>query len=79
LNTKKDAILANELNSLDIQEILSLLPHRYPMLLIDRVIDFTPGESLHAIKNVSVNEPIFTGYFLNQSIFPGVLILEAMA
>ncbi|HBW97241.1 MAG TPA: 3-hydroxyacyl-[acyl-carrier-protein] dehydratase FabZ, partial [Pseudoalteromonas sp.] len=71
--------MANELNSLDIQEILSLLPHRYPMLLIDRVIDFTPGESLHAIKNVSVNEPIFTGHFPNQPIFPGVLILEAMA
>ena len=75
----KDAILANELNSLDIQEILSLLPHRYPMLLIDRVIDFTPGESLHAIKNVSINEPIFTGHFPNQPIFPGVLILESMA
>jgi 3-hydroxyacyl-[acyl-carrier-protein] dehydratase len=79
LTTNKDAILANELNSLDIQEILSLLPHRYPMLLIDRVIDFTPGESLHAIKNVSINEPIFTGHFPNQPIFPGVLILEAMA
>jgi 3-hydroxyacyl-[acyl-carrier-protein] dehydratase len=79
LNTKKDAILANELNSLDIQEILSLLPHRYPMLLIDRVIDFTPGESLHAIKNVSINEPVFTGHFPNQPIFPGVLILESMA
>jgi 3-hydroxyacyl-[acyl-carrier-protein] dehydratase len=79
LNTNKDAILANELNSLDIQEILALLPHRYPMLLIDRVIDFTPGKSLHAIKNVSINEPIFTGHFPNQPIFPGVLILEAMA
>ena len=71
--------MANELNSLDIQEILNLLPHRYPMLLIDRVIDFTPGKSLHAIKNVSFNEPIFTGHFPNQPIFPGVLILEAMA
>ncbi|MEN8636072.1 3-hydroxyacyl-ACP dehydratase FabZ [Pseudoalteromonas distincta] len=71
--------MANELNSLDIQEILALLPHRYPMLLIDRVIDFTPGKSLHAIKNVSINEPIFTGHFPNQPIFPGVLILESMA
>jgi len=71
--------LANELNSLDIQDILSLLPHRYPMLLVDRVLDYTPGESLHAIKNVTVNEPIFTGHFPNQPIFPGVLILEAMA
>ena len=49
------------------------------MLLIDRVIDFTPGKTLHAIKNVSINEPIFTGHFPNQPIFPGVLILEAMA
>ncbi|WP_404339260.1 3-hydroxyacyl-ACP dehydratase FabZ [Pseudoalteromonas mariniglutinosa] len=71
--------MANELNSLDIQEILSLLPHRYPMLLVDRVLDFTPGKSLHAIKNVTINEPIFTGHFPNQPIFPGVLILEAMA
>ena len=71
--------MANELNSLDIQDILSLLPHRYPMLLVDRVLDYTPGESLHAIKNVTVNEPIFTGHFPNQPIFPGVLILEAMA
>ncbi|NMM41264.1 3-hydroxyacyl-ACP dehydratase FabZ [Pseudoalteromonas arctica] len=71
--------MANELNSLDIQEILSLLPHRYPMLLVDRVLDYTPGESLHAIKNVTFNEPIFTGHFPNQPIFPGVLILEAMA
>ena len=79
MKTNKDAILANELNSLDIQDILSLLPHRYPMLLVDRVLDYTPGESLHAIKNVTVNEPIFTGHFPNQPIFPGVLILEAMA
>jgi 3-hydroxyacyl-[acyl-carrier-protein] dehydratase len=71
--------LANELNSFDIQEILKLLPHRYPMLLVDRVLDYKPGEYLHAIKNVTVNEPIFTGHFPNQPIFPGVLILEAMA
>lgn len=71
--------MANELNSFDIQEILRLLPHRYPFLLIDRVIDFTPGESLHAIKNVTINEPIFTGHFPERPIFPGVLILEAMA
>lgn len=71
--------MANELNSFDIQEILKLLPHRYPMLLVDRVLDYKPGEYLHAIKNVTVNEPIFTGHFPNQPIFPGVLILEAMA
>ncbi|ASD66544.1 MULTISPECIES: 3-hydroxyacyl-ACP dehydratase FabZ [Pseudoalteromonas] len=71
--------MANELNSFDIQEILKLLPHRYPMLLVDKVVDFKPGEYLHAIKNVTINEPIFTGHFPEQPIFPGVLILEAMA
>jgi 3-hydroxyacyl-[acyl-carrier-protein] dehydratase len=71
--------LANQLNSLQIQEIMALLPHRYPFLLIDRVLDFTPGESLTALKNVTINEPIFTGHFPGMPIFPGVLILEAMA
>ncbi|MEH8021831.1 3-hydroxyacyl-ACP dehydratase FabZ [Rheinheimera metallidurans] len=71
--------MANQLNSLQIQEIMALLPHRYPFLLIDRVLDYTPGESLTAVKNVSVNEPIFTGHFPNMPIFPGVLILEALA
>ncbi|MGI5309447.1 3-hydroxyacyl-ACP dehydratase FabZ [Rheinheimera sp. WS51] len=71
--------MANQLNSLQIQEIMALLPHRYPFLLIDRVLDYTPGESLTAIKNVSINEPIFTGHFPNMPIFPGVLILEALA
>jgi len=71
--------LANQLNSLEIQEIMALLPHRYPFLLIDRVVDYTPGESLTAIKNVTINEPIFTGHFPGMPIFPGVLILEAMA
>jgi 3-hydroxyacyl-[acyl-carrier-protein] dehydratase len=71
--------LANELNGFDIQEILKLLPHRYPMLLVDKVIDYKAGEYLHAVKNVTVNEPIFTGHFPDQPIFPGVMILEAMA
>lgn len=71
--------MANQLNSLQIQEIMALLSHRYPFLLIDRVLDYTPGESLTAIKNVTVNEPIFTGHFPGMPIFPGVLILEALA
>lgn len=71
--------MANQLNSLEIQEIMALLPHRYPFLLIDRVLDFTPGESLTAVKNVTINEPIFTGHFPGMPIFPGVLILEALA
>jgi 3-hydroxyacyl-[acyl-carrier-protein] dehydratase len=71
--------LANQLNSLDIQEIMALLPHRYPFLLIDKVLDYTPGESLTAVKNVTMNEPVFTGHFPSMPIFPGVLILEALA
>ena len=71
--------MTNSLNTIEIQEIMALLPHRYPFLLIDRVLDYTPGESLTAIKNVTINEPIFTGHFPGMPIFPGVLILEAMA
>lgn len=71
--------MANQLNSLDIQEIMALLPHRYPFLLIDKVLDYTPGESLTAVKNVTINEPVFTGHFPGMPIFPGVLILEALA
>ena len=66
-------------NGFDIQTILRVLPHRYPMLLVDRVIDYKLGESLHAIKNITINEQIFNGHFPAQAIFPGVLILEAMA
>lgn len=64
---------------MDIQEILEHLPHRYPFLLIDRVLECEPGKSLVAIKNVSVNEPMFTGHFPERPIFPGVLIMEALA
>lgn len=63
----------------DIREILKYLPHRYPFLMIDRVTDYQANESLTAIKNVTFNEPIFTGHFPQSPIFPGVLILEAMA
>lgn len=62
-----------------IEEIRRFLPHRYPFLLIDRVLDFVPGETLTAIKNVSVNEPFFTGHFPETPIMPGVLIIEALA
>ncbi|WP_261922463.1 3-hydroxyacyl-ACP dehydratase FabZ [Shewanella sp. NFH-SH190041] len=71
--------MSNEMNTMDIKEILQYLPHRYPFLLIDRVLDFTPGETLHAIKNVTINEPFFQGHFPVQPVMPGVLILEAMA
>ena len=66
-------------NVINVEEIQTVIPHRYPMLLVDRVLDFEPGQWLHAIKNVSINEPIFTGHFPDLAIFPGVLILEAMA
>ena len=56
-----------------------MLPHRYPFLLVDRVIEVEPGASLSAIKNVTINEPFFQGHFPGQPIMPGVLILEAMA
>ena len=67
------------MNSLDIHEILKLLPHRYPFLLIDRVLDYKPDSHLIGIKNVTHNEPYFTGHFPQRPIMPGVLILEAMA
>lgn len=68
-----------ELKVVEIEEIMRLLPHRYPFLMVDRVLDFEEGKWLTAVKNVSVNEPCFTGHFPNQPIFPGVLIMEALA
>ncbi|MHB8110456.1 MAG: 3-hydroxyacyl-ACP dehydratase FabZ [Syntrophorhabdaceae bacterium] len=64
---------------IDINEILDLLPHRYPFLLVDRVLEFEPAKKIVAIKNVTVNEPFFQGHFPGRPIMPGVLILEAMA
>ncbi len=66
-------------NTLEVAEIKALLPHRYPMLLVDRVLDYQPMKTLHAIKNVSINEPVFNGHFPELPIFPGVMILEALA
>ncbi|MGM0480645.1 MAG: 3-hydroxyacyl-ACP dehydratase FabZ [Pseudomonadota bacterium] len=63
----------------DIQGVLDLLPHRYPFLLIDRVIECDAKEYLHAIKNVSFNEPMFNGHFPGKPIFPGVMLLEGLA
>lgn len=65
--------------TLDILQIQALLPHRYPFLLVDRVIEWEPGVKLVGIKNVSFNEPFFQGHFPEQPIMPGVLILEALA
>ncbi|HKK05172.1 MAG: 3-hydroxyacyl-ACP dehydratase FabZ [Gammaproteobacteria bacterium] len=67
------------MSALDIYEIMEHLPHRYPFLLIDRVLECDPGKSLVALKNVTYNEPFFTGHFPHRPVMPGVLILEAMA
>ena len=64
---------------MDIKEILDHLPHRYPFLLVDRVVDFEIGKSIHAYKNISINEPFFTGHFPHHPVMPGVLIMEALA
>jgi len=63
----------------DINQILNLIPHRYPFILVDRVIDYKPLDYLTAIKNVTINEPFFSGHFPGNPIMPGVLILEALA
>ncbi|MDR0439389.1 MAG: 3-hydroxyacyl-ACP dehydratase FabZ [Candidatus Accumulibacter sp.] len=64
---------------MDIHEILKHLPHRYPFLLVDRVVDFEPEKFIHAYKNITINEPFFTGHFPHYPVLPGVLIMEALA
>jgi len=64
---------------MNINEILNILPHRYPFLLLDRVEEFVSGDSLVALKNVTINEPFFVGHFPGHPVMPGVLIIEAMA
>lgn len=68
-----------ELESLDISRLMELLPHRYPFLLIDRIVEIDGDDSAVGIKNVTFNEPHFTGHFPSQPVMPGVLIVEAMA
>ena len=64
---------------LDIQAILERLPHRYPFLLVDRVLELHPGKNIRALKNVTYNEPFFTGHFPHRPVMPGVMIIEALA
>ena len=64
---------------MDIHQILDYLPHRYPILLVDRVLEVIPGERITALKNVSVNEPFFPGHYPHHPVMPGVLVIEAMA
>jgi len=69
----------SELTRLNIEEIMQQLPHRYPFLMIDRVLDLVPGERIVALKNVTFNEPYFTGHFPHRPVMPGVMIIEAIA
>lgn len=64
---------------LDVRAIMEHIPHRFPMLLVDRVVEMVPGESIVAIKNVTINEPFFQGHFPHLPVMPGVLIIEALA
>lgn len=64
---------------MDIHTILKKLPHRYPILLVDRVLEIEKGKRIKALKNVTINEPVFTGHFPNRPVMPGVLMLEALA
>jgi len=63
----------------DIQEIMEMLPHRYPFLLVDRVLELIPDDKIVALKNVTINEPFFQGHFPGKPVMPGVLVIEAMA
>jgi 3-hydroxyacyl-[acyl-carrier-protein] dehydratase len=65
--------------SLDINAILERVPHRYPLLLVDRVLEVHPGHSIRALKNVTYNEPFFTGHFPSRPLMPGVIVIEALA
>lgn len=67
------------MTAMDIHQILEYLPHRYPFLLVDRVLDVVPGEKITALKNVTINEPFFPGHYPHHPVMPGVLIIEALA
>ena len=67
------------MTTMDIHEILKKLPHRYPILLVDRVLELEKGKRIKALKNVSINEPYFVGHFPHRPVMPGVLMLEALA
>lgn len=74
-----DEVEAGRADAVDIGRIMEMIPHRYPMLLIDRVVDIVGDESAVGIKNVTINEPQFQGHFPQRAVMPGVLIVEAMA
>lgn len=71
--------MSSVVEQLDIVEILKLLPHRYPFVMVDRILEHTPGKKIKGLKNVTINEPFFQGHFPGQPVMPGVLILEGLA
>jgi 3-hydroxyacyl-[acyl-carrier-protein] dehydratase len=79
MQTDKTSIASTTATTADIKRILQMIPHRYPMLMVDRVIDMQLDQSAVGIKNVSINEPFFQGHFPTEPVMPGVLIVEAMA
>ena len=79
MQTDKTSVAASTATSVDIKRILQMIPHRYPMLMVDKVTEMVPAESAIGIKNVSINEPFFQGHFPSEPVMPGVLIIEAMA
>ena len=79
METTVEDVAETELRSLNVEQIMALIPHRFPMLLVDRVDELARGESAVGIKNVSINEPFFEGHFPENPVMPGVLIIEALA
>lgn len=79
MQTDKTSVAASTAGSVDIKRILRMIPHRYPMLMVDKVTEMVLAESAVGIKNVSINEPFFQGHFPTEPVMPGVLIVEAMA
>jgi 3-hydroxyacyl-[acyl-carrier-protein] dehydratase len=79
MQTDKTSMAASTMSSVDIRRILQMIPHRYPMLMVDKVIDMQLDQRAVGIKNVTINEPFFQGHFPSEPVMPGVLIVEAMA
>lgn len=77
--TNKTKVASDNKLPIDVRRIAAMLPHRYPFLLVDRVLSYEPKKRLTAIKNITINEPFFTGHFPNHPVMPGVLIIEALA
>ncbi len=79
MEKENENLKGESMSAMDIHEILEYLPHRYPFLLVDRVLSCEPGKDIVALKNVTINEPFFVGHFPHHPVMPGVLIIEALA